>query len=281
MKRIYYRSLVSALCVIIIFVAIFFAHNKTTAFPPHDRVTSTLCALGVTDAKLSTPGNTPSLSGEGCLLYTSDSTRMGYYFNPDTGILEDIFDYDMLGGTYRKKAEASPALSPMQVSQSGKEEELIEFARACIGENLIGSLQLRVDQDRGELHQYTVFESFNGIKTGTNVVFTTNSEGRIKMCNVTIGSIFERAKDGTWVIAAGDDLIGEEAAIAAARKGLEELDLEIKSISDQASCELTAAEDRLIYVVRISYTTNNDLPQEYLAYVNAHTGELWQEGISR
>lgn len=245
---------------------------------PEDRISGTLSRLGVTDAA---PAAThPKLSGEGSVLYTSDSTQMGYYFDPDTGELEDIFDYSMLGRSYREKASASPALAPMQVSMSSKEEELIAYAKACIGDDLIGTLQFRIDQDQGLMHQYTVVAYYDGFKTGTTVIFTTNAAGRIEMCNVAIGSIFERAKDGTYVIAAGDDLIGEEAAIAVARAGLDALDM-AATVSSEASCELTAAEDRLIYVVRIPFTDGKDWQRQYLAYVNAHTGELWQEGISR
>ncbi len=282
MKRIPYRSIALVLCLIVTtLIVISFSHNKTSAFSPHDRITSTLTALGVTDAELTASDKVPALGDEGCILYTSNTTQMGYYFDPDTGILKDIFDYSMLGGPYHEEASTSPALMPMQVSLSNRDEELFEYAKACIGEDLIGSLQLRIDQDRGLLHQYTVIEYYEGIKTGTSLVFTTSPDGRIQMCNITIGSIFERAKDGTWSIAAGDNLIGEAAAIEIARSGLEALDMEIKTISDQASCELNAAEDRLIYVVRIPFTDGTDWQQQYLAYINAHTGELWQEGISR
>jgi hypothetical protein len=98
---------------------------------------------------------------------------------------------------------------------------------------------------------------------------------------VDIGSIFAPGPFGTWVIAAGEELIGEEAAIEAARAGLQALDMEISSISDEAVCELDAAQDALIYVVTIDFIDEDGRTRNYLATINAHTGELRVESISR
>lgn len=276
------RRTLLPICGILLFFVLFIAiGNRTSAHSPHDQITSTLSSLGVMDAEFVEQISDPGRSRDGCLLYTSDSTQMGYYFNPDTGILEDIFDYSMLGHIYREKASSSPAPSPMQISVSSIENELIDYAKACIGDNQIGELQLETKQDEGSTHRYTATEFYDGIETGTTVMFSCTPEGQITMVNVAIGSIFERAENGTWVLAAGDDLIGEDAAIAIARSGLEALDLEIKAISDEASCELTAAEDLLVYTVRISFTDGNGWDREYRAGVNAHTGELRQEAITK
>lgn len=97
----------------------------------------------------------------------------------------------------------------------------------------------------------------------------------------TIGQVFQRSDDGTQVIANGEALIGEEAAVEIARAGLQAMEIDTQTISGDAACELTAAEDLLIYTVRIRFTDGSDNVREYLAGVNAHTGELWREGISK
>lgn len=89
------------------------------------------------------------------------------------------------------------------------------------------------------------------------------------------------SQDGTQVIANGEALIGEEAAVELARAGLQAMEIDTQTISGDAACELTAAENLLIYTVRISFTDGSDNVREYLAGVNAHTGELWREGISK
>lgn len=248
---------------------------------PEKRIADTLSRLGVADAKLVEADNDPKLGDEGSLLYTSDATQMGYYFDPDSGVLTDIFSYNILGGTYRKQAAASPAPIPVTYSSESREELLLEYARSCVGDNLFGTLELRVDQDQGELHQYTVTESYDGIKTGTTVLISITADGQITMVNVTIGHVFEKAADGRWILAAGDDLIGEDAAIAVARTGLNALDLNIRSVSDDATCKLDAAEDMLVYTIYISFTDENGREREYRAAVNAHTGELWREAVTR
>ena len=271
------RTLLALLCAVLCLGLLACAGPEV---PPEERIADTFSSLGVTDAKQVEADNDPKLGDEGCLLYTSDATQMGYYFDPDSGILTDIFSYNILGGTYRKQAAASPAPASMTCSSEIREEQLLEYARSCIGDNLFGTLALRVDQDQGELHHYTVTESYDGIETGTTVLFSATAAGRITMVNVTIGSVFKKAGNGTWVLAAGNDLIGAEAAIAVARTGLDALDMAV-TVSNEASCELTATEDQLIYIVHILFTDENSWQRQYLAYVNAHTGELWQEGISK
>lgn len=276
------RRTLLPICGILLFFVLFIAiGNRTSAHSPHDRITSTLSSLGVMDAEFVEQISDPGRSRDGCLLYTSDSTQMGYYFEPDTGMLKTALHYSRINSTYKEKASSASALMPMQASSENRTASLLRYAENCIGESLIGELQLETKQDEGSTHRYTATEFYDGIETGTTVMFSCTPEGQITMVNVAIGSIFERAENGTYVLAAGDDLIGEDAAIAMARSGLEALDQEIKAISDEASCELTAAEDLLVYTVRISFTDGNGWDREYRAGVNAHTGELWQEAITK
>ena len=98
--------------------------------------------------------------------------------------------------------------------------------------------------------------------------------------NVAIGSVFEKNADGSYSIVDGGELIGEEAAVEAARAGLEVL-LDPPYISELASCRLDAAEDKLVYTVEIPFTDENDLSRIYSAAVIAQTGELWREAVSK
>ena len=246
---------------------------------PQDRINATLSALGVTDAEFAEQVHAPESHRDGCLLYLSDITKMGYFFDPDTGTPVSILRFDLLDSPYRKNDPI--ASTPMMLPAENREEALLRYATDLIGEDLIGQLQARVNQDQGLLHNYTVIESYDGIETGTSVFFTCDPSGQITMCNITIGQVFQRSDDGTQVIANGETLIGEEAAVEIARAGLQAMEIDTKTISDDATCELTAAEDLLIYTVRISFTDGSDNVREYLAGVNAHTGELWREGISK
>lgn len=246
---------------------------------PQDRINATLSALGVTDAEFAEQVHAPESHRDGCLLYLSDITKMGYFFDPDTGTPVSILRFDLLDSPYRENDPI--ASTPMMLPAENREEALLRYATDLIGEDLIGQLQVRVNQDQGLLHNYTVIESYDGIETGTAVGFTGREDGSVSTVRVEIGSIFEPGPFGTWVIAAGEELIGEETAIEAARAGLQAMEIDTKTISDDATCELTAAEDLLIYTVRISFTDGSDNVREYLAGVNAHTGELWREGISK
>ena len=246
---------------------------------PQDRISATLSALGVTDAEFAEQVHAPESHRDGCLLYLSDITKMGYFFDPDTGTPVSILRFDLLDSPYRENDPI--ASTPMMLPAENREEALLRYATDLIGEDLIGQLQVRVNQDQGLLHNYTVIESYDGIETGTAVGFTSREDGSVSTVRVEIGSIFEPGPFGTWVIAAGEELIGEEAAVEIARAGLQAMEIDTKTISDDATCELTAAEDLLIYTVRISFTDGSDNVREYLAGVNAHTGELWREGISK
>lgn len=246
---------------------------------PQDRINATLSALGVTDAEFAEQVHAPESHRDGCLLYLSDITKMGYFFDPDTGTPVSILRFDLLDSPYRENDPI--ASTPMMLPAENREEALLRYATDLIGEDLIGQLQVRVNQDQGLLHNYTVIESYDGIETGTAVGFTGREDGSVSTVRVEIGSIFEPGPFGTWVIAAGEELIGEEAAVEIARAGLQAMEIDTKTISDDATCELTAAEDLLIYTVRISFTDGSDNVREYLAGVNAHTGELWREGISK
>ena len=267
-------SMLAVLCVVTLTVLLLFAaQNNVSAFTPGDRITAALSRLGVQDAKFAEQVCEPELRKDGCLLYTSDSTQMGYYFEPDTGVLTAIVHYSFMDGTYGEKASASHTVAPMQVSIADPGAELIEYAKSCIGEAQIGTLQLQETLDHGLFYRYIITEVYDGFETGTTVIFSCDTSGRINSCNITIGSIFERSPSGTYVLAAGEDLIGEAAAIEVARKGLEAL-MEPSQISDRITCELSAAEDALIYTVTIDYTDETNLPRNYMATINAHTGQL-------
>lgn len=278
----HHRLAVMALCFILTLSTLLLPGcARNSAFSPQDRIDATLSALGAADAKLNKTGSTPKIVDEGCQLYISSETQMGYCFDPATGVMTDIFSFSTLGGDYRKAAEASPAGVPMAFSPESREEDLLKYAKACIGSDLFGSLDLRVDQDQGELHHYTVTESYEGIETGTTVSFSANAQGQITMVNVSIGKIFKQTKDGTWVLAAGDELIGQEAAIEIARDGLKAMDMDIRSVSEDASCKLDAMEDTLVYTIRIGFTYENGWECKYIAAVNAHTGELCREAVTK
>lgn len=257
-----------------------FIDNETTAISPQDYIASTLSALGAADAEFVEQISDPGRSRDGCLLYTSDSTQMGYYFEPDTGVLKSISHYSHINSTYSEKASDASALTPMQVTENDRSDALLQYAKACIGEDLIGELRIETKQDQGTMHRYTVTELYDGIETGTTVMFSCTSEGQIIRVNVAIGSVFEKNADGSYSIVDGGELIGEEAAVEAARAGLEAL-LDPPYISELASCRLDAAEDKLVYTVEIPFTDENDLSRIYSAAVIAQTGELWREAVSK
>jgi len=268
-----------SVCVLILAALLLASCAGQRSSTPQDRINATLSALGVTDAEFAEQVHAPESHRDGCLLYLSDITKMGYFFDPDTGTPVSILRFDLLDSPYRENDPI--ASTPMMLPAENREEALLRYATDLIGEDLIGQLQVRVNQDQGLLHNYTVIESYDGIETGTAVGFTGREDGSVSMVRVEIGSIFEPGPFGTWVIAAGEELIGEEAAVEIARAGLQAMEIDTKTISDDATCELTAAEDLLIYTVRISFTDGSDNVREYLAGVNAHTGELWREGISK
>jgi len=268
-----------SVCVLILAALLLASCAGQRSSTPQDRINATLSALGVTDAEFAEQVHAPESHRDGCLLYLSDITKMGYFFDPDTGTPVSILRFDLLDSPYRENDPI--ASTPMMLPAENREEALLRYATDLIGEDLIGQLRVRVNQDQGRLHNDTVIESYDGIETGTAVGFTGREDGSVSMVRVEIGSIFEPGPFGTWVIAAGEELIGEEAAVEIARAGLQAMEIDTKTISDDATCELTAAEDLLIYTVRISFTDGSDNVREYLAGVNAHTGELWREGISK
>lgn len=282
MNNLISRKTLILICAILLSTAIFLSlGNRTSAYSPQDMIRTTLSSLGITDAAFAEKVNDPGGSNEDRLLYTSSATQMGYYFDPNTGALTDIFHFSIMGDSYEAEASTFTALSSMQVSAEHRETDLLAYAESCIGEALIGELHIEPLQNIEQSQHYTVIETYDGIETGTGVFFSCDPSGQITMCNITIGQVFQRSDDGTQVIANGEALIGEEAAVEIARAGLEAMEINTKTISDDATCELTAAEDLLIYTVRIRFTDGSDNVREYLAGVNAHTGELWREAISK
>ena len=66
-----------------------------------------------------------------------------------------------------------------------------------------------------------------------------------------------------------------------AREGFAQLDLVKQSVSDDISCELTASQDALLYTVQIHFTDGNGWVRSYKAVIDAHTGELVHDLISK
>lgn len=275
------RSIPVFFCIVIAALLLYFSANDTaTAFSPQDRIASTLSDLGVMDAEFVGQVSDPGRSKDGCLLYISDSTQMGYYFEPDTGVLKTIFHYSHINSTYREKASDASALTPMQVPENDRSEALLQYAKACIGDDLIGELRIEPWSEQGALYLYNITELYDGIETGTTVLFSCTPEGQINMVSMSIGSVFEKNAYGSYSIVGGSELIGEEAAVEAARAGLEAL-LDPPYISELASCKLDAAQDRLVYTVVIPFTDENGFSRIYSAAVIAQTGELWREAVSK
>lgn len=246
---------------------------------PEERITAVFSALGVTDAQFREQVSDPGRKRDGCLLYTSDAAKMGYFFDPDTGAPVSLLRFDLLDSPYREDDPA--AREPMLLPGESRDEALLRYAQALLGGDMIGQLSVRVGQDEGAVRNYTVTETYDGIPTGTSVGFTSRSNGSVSTVRVELGSIFKPGFFGRWVIAAGDQLIGEEAAIAVAREGFAQLDMGKQSVSDDISCELTASQDALLYTVQIHFTDGNGWVRGYKAVIDAHTGELLKNLISK
>ena len=69
---------------------------------PQKRIAATLSALGVTDAQFREQVSDPGRKRDGCLLYTSDAAKMGYFFDPDTGAPVSLLRFDLLDSPYRE-----------------------------------------------------------------------------------------------------------------------------------------------------------------------------------
>lgn len=249
------------------------------AVAPQKRIAATLSALGITDAEFREQVSDPGRKRDGCLLYTSDAAKMGYFFTPDTGTPVSLLRFDLLDGPYRE--DDPVAREPMILPGESRDEALLRYAQALLGWDMIGQLSVRVGQDEGEVRNYTVTETYDGIPTGTSVGFTVRANGSVSTVSVELGSIFKPGFFGRWVIAAGDQLIGEDAAIAVAREGFAQLDMVKQSVSDDISCELTASQDALLYTAQIHFTDGNGWGRSYKAVIDAHTGELVHDLISK
>ena len=249
------------------------------AAAPQKRIAATLSALGVTDAQFREQVSDPGRKRDGCLLYTSDTTKMGYFFAPDTGTPVSLLRFDLLDGPYRE--DDPVAREPMILPGESRDEALLRYAQALLGWDMIGQLSVRVGQDEGAVRNYTVTETYDGIPTGTSVGFTVRANGSVSTVSVELGSIFKPGFFGRWVIAAGDQLIGEDAAIAVAREGFAQLNMAKQSVSDDISCELTASQDALLYTVQIHFTDGNGWVRSYKAVIDAHTGQLLRDLISK
>lgn len=274
------HSIVSSIFLLLLTAAMLISCTGQAPADPEARIAAVFSALGVTDAQFREKVSDPGRNRDGCLLYTSDSTQMGYYFEPDTGVLKTALHYSRIGSTYREKASGTAALMPMQASAENRTATLLQYAESCIGESLIGELQLVTRQDEGSMHRYTATEFYDGIETGTTVMFSCTPEGQITMVKVAIGSVFEKNRDGSYRIAGGDKLIGEEAAIEAALSGMNAR-FDPSEVSEEITCKLDATEDMLVYTVKIPFTDENSLSRTYSVAVNAHTGELFYEAISK
>ena len=65
------------------------------AVAPQKRIAATLSALGITDAEFREQVSDPGRKRDGCLLYTSDTAKMGYFFDPDTGTPVSLLRFDL------------------------------------------------------------------------------------------------------------------------------------------------------------------------------------------
>ena len=245
-----------------------------------DKIADTLAALGVKDAASAGQVSDPDDLRDGCLLYVSDSTQMGYYFDPETHDLFSILDYSLMGGEYAKAAQANTPSAPMVIPADNREDALLRYAEAILGDARIGDLAVTSVQDHGMLHSFSIRETYKGIETGTAMFFSTDADGRISFCNITVGGVFKAGAFGTYVLAAGDDLISEESAVETARAGLDALEM-ASGAPECISCELRAREDTLLYIVTLSFRDRSGSEREYQGWVNAHTGALDWETLCR
>lgn len=266
------HSIVITVFLLLLTAAMLISCTGQAPADPEARIAAVFSALGVTDAEFAEQVSDPEQKEDGCLLYTSQATKMGYFFDPDTGAPVSIQRFDRLESPYREDDPVAP--EPMLLPRQTRDEAMLRYAQALLGENGFGQLSILVSQDEGSVHRYTVVETYEDIETGTRIGFTCSSDGHITRVNVELGRIFKQDRSGKWVIAAGDKLIGEEAAIAIAREGFEQLDVVKRSVSDDITCELTASQDTLRYAVEIHFTDGNGWTRGYTALIDAHTGEL-------
>lgn len=265
---------------ILFLLSIVLSAALTACGGPEDRVAATLSRLGVTDAVFAEQVSDPGDLRDGCLLYTSDSTQMGYYFDPETHNLTSILNYTLMGGSYFRLAEAFSPSAPMVIPADNREEVLLRYANAILGDARIGELSIDSVQDQGLLQSFSIRECYKDIETGTGMFFSTDADGRVSFCNITVGGVFRRGFFGNYEIAAGSDFIGEEAAIEVARGGLYALELASGAVKC-VSCELRAREDTLLYIVTFSFPDQNGHQREYQGWVNACAGTLDWETICK
>lgn len=269
MKRFWFPVLCLALCLVML-----------CGCRSGEKIPDTLDALAMADAEFAGQVSNPDDLRDGCLLYVSNRAQMGCYFDPETHNLVSILHYSLMDGEYAAISHSTAPSAPMVIPADDREQALLRYAGAILGDAQIGTLSITSVQDQGLSHSFSITESYEGIETGTAMFFSTDANGRVSFCNITIGGVFRQNAWGNYEIAAGNDLISEEAAVETARMGLAGLKV-ASGTPAFISCRLRAREDTLLYIVTLSFRDSNGSQREYQGWVNAHTGALDGETLCR
>lgn len=242
--------------------------------------TQTLQVLGVTDAVFVEKADDPRPSTGDYLLYTSDEKQYGYFFDVESGRLNRVEHYSLLGLSSTATAE----LEVQSLEGEDRYEMLLDFAAACLSPDLIGELKLEnTNGEDGKIDSYSITEYYNGFPTGS-CVRVNYMDGMIYSSQITTGSIFTKDAQGNIVLTNGDDWMEADQTVEIALAYIQENGAKkVQTVkTEEAVCsEIQAFGNELSYWVEVPFVDQQGYERTYGFRINAYTGEIIRATLSR
>lgn len=245
-------------CVIVTAIPVLQAATAT----PQDRTDKVLRNLRLEDAIDLGEYTSPLQSVGLCHAYTDESGDMTLCFDLETGRLVRLENLAAL-----EEGDREPVFD----SEEEKRECALEWAEDTLADARFGELVLT----NVGTYSYVFSEYYDGIPTGTAVDVTFLDNGELLSVSLFYGDLFERDAFGRYSLRRGDDLIGEDAAIAAAEKAFAECaDARGYTYTQKPTVELTVYRKQLCYKVTIVTDRIADWARDFTIWVDAYDAEI-------
>lgn len=267
MKRRVTLALAALIVVCVIVTAIPMLQAATAT--PQDRTNKVLRNLKLEDAIDLGEYTSPIQSVGECHAYTDESGDMTLCFDLETGRLVQLENLAAL-----EEGDREPVFD----SEEEKRECALKWAEDTLADARFGELVLT----NVGTYSYVFSEYYDGIPTGTSAMVSFMENGELLGVSLFYGDLFERDVFGRYSLRRGDDLIGEDAAVAAAEKALAEFaEAQGYTYTQKPTVELTVYRNQLCYKVTIVTDRTSERARDFYIHVDAYDAANLEIGYTK
>lgn len=193
-----------------------------------------------------------------CHVYTDKSGGMTLCFEPETGRLKRMENLAALEAEDRE---------PVFDSEEEQQACALEWAEKALADACFGELELT----NVGANSYVFSEFYDGIPTDTAAMVSFVDNGELLSVSAYYGDLFQRDDRGQYSLRRGDDLIGEAAAIAAAKQAFAQCpEAEGFTYSQEPTVKLSTYRHRLCYEVKIITDRTEAWARDFTIWVDAY-----------